>query len=154
MFTTVRRSAVGATVFAGSVVAGMRMNVASSDRKSTGDAIEEILCGVNSIKRDLGISCNKKAQVDPIGNFPHITPKHRSLTCKYIKANPEAYAKHANLVTPMGFTFDQAIQCGLDAPHLGVGIVAGEAAAYNVYKEVMDAVIEGWHGYKSTDSHQ
>jgi len=53
----------------------------------------------------------------------------------------------------MGFTFDQAIQCGLDAPHLGVGIVAGEAAAYHVYKEVMDAVIEGWHGYKASDSH-
>ena len=28
--------------------------------------------------------------------------------------------------TPMGFTFDQAIQAGLDAPHLGVGIAAGE----------------------------
>jgi hypothetical protein len=26
----------------------------------------------------------------------------------------------------MGFTFDQAIQAGLDAPHLGVGIAAGE----------------------------
>jgi hypothetical protein len=32
----------------------------------------------------------------------------------------------------LGFTFDQAIQAGLDAPHLGVGIVAGEAAAYQV----------------------
>ena len=153
MFSSARRSAVGVTVFAGSVIAGCRINVASSDRKSTGDAIEEILAGVNSIKKDLGINSNKTL-VDPIGNFPHITPKHRSLTCKYIKANPEAYAKHANLVTPMGFTFDQAIQCGLDAPHLGVGIVAGEAAAYHVYKEVMDAVIEGWHGYKATDSHQ
>jgi creatine kinase len=53
----------------------------------------------------------------------------------------------------MGFTFDQAIQAGLDAPHLGVGIVAGEAAAYQVYKDIMDIVIEGWHGYKATDSH-
>jgi creatine kinase len=53
----------------------------------------------------------------------------------------------------MGFTFDQAIQCGMDAPHLGVGIVAGEAAAYDTYKDMMDLVIEGWHGYKATDSH-
>ena len=34
----------------------------------------------------------------------------------------------------MGFTFDHAIQAGLDAPHLGVGIVAGEAAAFDVFK--------------------
>lgn len=53
----------------------------------------------------------------------------------------------------MGFTFDQAIQAGLDAPHLGVGIVAGEAASFEVYKEIMDIVLEGWHGYKPTDTH-
>ena len=41
----------------------------------------------------------------------------------------------------MGFTFDQAIQAGLDAPHLGVGIVAGEAAAFETYKEIMDSVL-------------
>lgn len=54
----------------------------------------------------------------------------------------------------MGFTFDQAIQAGLDAPHLGVGIAAGEAASYECYKDIMDIVIEGWHGYKPTDSHK
>ena len=54
----------------------------------------------------------------------------------------------------MGFTFDQAIQAGFDAPHLGVGIVAGEAAAYDTYKEIIDMVIEGWHGFKPTDSHK
>lgn len=45
-------------------------------------------------------------------------------------------------------------KAGLDAPHLGVGIAAGEAAAYEVYKDIMDIVIEGWHGYKPTDSHK
>ena len=92
--------------------------------------------------------------VDPIGNFPLITDKHRSLTCKTLKAKPEIYAHLCNKKTPMGFTFDQAIQAGLDAPHLGVGIVAGEAAAYTVFKEIMDPVIEGWHGYKPTDTHK
>ena len=46
------------------------------------------------------------------------------------------------------------IKAGLDAPHLGVGIAAGEAASYDVYKDIMDIVIEGWHGYKPTDSHK
>lgn len=45
-------------------------------------------------------------------------------------------------------------KAGLDAPHLGVGIAAGEAASYDVYKDIMDIVIEGWHGYKPTDSHK
>ena len=154
MFSSVRRNAVGATVFVGATVAGFRVNPAVSDRQSTSDSVQEILCGVNSIKKDLGIGCAaKQPQVDPVGNFPFITPNHRSLACKYIKANPEQYAKYCNEKTPMGFTFDQAIQCGLDAPHLGVGIAAGEAASYTVYKDVMDAIIEGWHGYKPTDTH-
>jgi ATP:guanido phosphotransferase, N-terminal domain len=46
------------------------------------------------------------------------------------------------------------MKAGLDAPHLGVGIAAGEAASYDVYKDIMDIVIEGWHGYKPTDSHK
>ena len=105
-----------------------------------------------------------------------------------MKKNPELYSKYANVKTPMGFSFDQAIQvlswifdpnpkekllpthsikwlilltisplfpqAGLDAPHLGVGIAAGEAASYEVYKDIMDIVIEGWHGYKPSDSHK
>ena len=104
----------------------------------------------------LGLGCRASesdASVDPVGNFPHITDKHRSLTCKILKAKPEIYAHLCNKKTPMGFTFDQAIQAGLDAPHLGVGIVAGEAAAYKIYKEIIDPVVEGWHGYKPNDSH-
>jgi len=144
---------VGASVFAGGIAAGLNAS-AVSDKRHTGDVLEEILSGVNSIKEDLGVSASpKKAPVDPVGNFPYITPKHRSLCCKLLKANPELYTNNCNKVTPMGFTFDQAIQAGLDAPHLGVGIAAGEAASYTVYKDIMDKVIEGWHGYKSTDTH-
>lgn len=109
--------------------------------------------GVNDIKADLGLAGPARA-VDPVGNFPLITDKHRSLTCKALKNDPSLYAKYANVKTPMGFTFDQAIQAGLDAPHLGVGIAAGEAASYECYKDIMDVVIEGWHGYKPTDSHK
>jgi len=108
---------------------------------------------VSAIESDLGISQKEAPKVDPVGNFPYITDKHRSLACKALRKDPSLYAKFANVKTPMGFTFDQAIQAGLDAPHLGVGIVAGEAASYQAYKEIMDIVLEGWHGYKPTDSH-
>jgi creatine kinase len=113
------------------------------------------LQSVKNIEKDLGIAKkNCGCGVDAVGNFPLITDKHRSLTCKALKADPSLYAKYANVKTPMGFTFDQAIQAGLDAPHLGVGIVAGEAAAYKCYKDIMDVVLEGWHGYKPTDNHK
>ncbi len=109
---------------------------------------------MKSIEGDLGIGRAPTYTVDPVSNFPTITPKHRSLAMKVLRENPEVYTKLCNRRTPMGFTFDHAIQAGIDAPHLGVGIVAGEPAAFETFKEIMDPVIEGWHGYKPTDTHQ
>lgn len=151
MFSRKIVSVTGAALATGLAVNTHSARTSFAD-KSTHDTLGEILTGVKAIEADLGLKGNKAA-VDPIGNFPLITPKHRSLACKALKSNPELYAKYANAKTPMGFTFDQAIQAGLEAPHLGVGIVAGEAAAYQTYKDVMDIVLEGWHGYKPTDSH-
>lgn len=122
---------------------------------SNSQKINEIYASVKAIEKDLGVNASSTSKtVDPIGNFPVITDKHRSLTCKALRKDPSLYDKYANVKTPMGFTFDQAIQAGIDAPHLGVGIAAGEPAAYEVYKDIMDVVIEGWHGYKPTDTHK
>mmetsp|Transcript_16600 Transcript_16600/g.15949 ORF Transcript_16600/g.15949 Transcript_16600/m.15949 type:complete len:423 (+) Transcript_16600:55-1323(+) len=120
---------------------------------TTKETLAEILTTVKAIESELGPS-KESTQMGAIGNFPLITDKHKSLMAKTLKANPELYSKNAGKKTPMGFTFDQAIQAGLDAPHLGVGIAAGEAASYEVYKDIMDIVIEGWHGYKPSDSHK
>lgn len=152
MFASIsRRSAAGVTALvAGGLAATYRAPVLN-ENASTSDNVLEILGSVRAIEKDLGIKAS--AKVDAVGNFPHITDKHRSLTCKALRANPELYANNCNKRTPMGFTFDHAIQAGLDAPHLGVGIVAGEAAAYETFKDIMDIVLEGWHGYKPTDSH-
>jgi creatine kinase len=153
MFSTLRSRTVATTLLAAGVSTGFALNPASSD-KNTAAQLTEIAEGVNAIKANLGVSSGPSApKVDPIGNFPLLTDKHKSLSCKVMKQNPEVYAICCNKKTPMGFTFDQAIQAGLDAPHLGVGVSAGEAAAYTTFKEMMDPVIEGWHGYKPTDTH-
>eukprot|EP01041_Mallomonas_annulata_P010547 gene10547-21989_t len=144
-----RRAVFGAGAFAGGVALGFQAFPARNE--STSNTLSSILTSVKAIEQDLGISA--PATVDPVGNFPYITDKHKSLSCKVLRSKPEIYGQLCNRKTPMGFTFDHAIQAGLDAPHLGVGIVAGEAAAYDTFKEIMDPVIEGWHGYKSTDSH-
>ena len=55
--------------------------------------------GIKNIEHDLGITRggSPATAVDPHGNFPYITDKHRSLTCKALKRNPELYAKYANV---------------------------------------------------------
>jgi creatine kinase len=148
--STASRRILAGSAFAGGAIMGFQSKRASSE--SSAETLSSILSSVKAIEKDLGIT--SAPAVDPVGNFPYITDKHRSLSCKALKADPSLYAKYANVKTPMGFTFDQAIQAGLDAPHLGVGIAAGEAAAYETYKDIMDIVLEGWHGYKPTDSHK
>ena len=57
------------------------------------------LQGIKNIEHDLGITRGgaPAAAVDPHGNFPYITDKHRSLATKALKRNPELYAKYANV---------------------------------------------------------
>lgn len=118
--------------------------------------LETILSSVKNIESDLMVSKTDKSSghVDPVANFPVLTPKHRSLSANVLLSRPDLYTKYCNSVTPNGFTFDQAIQAGIDAPHLGVGVVAGDEESYETFKDFMDAVIEGWHGYKPTDTHK
>jgi len=145
-----KQAAPAASLLAATAVAGYQINQAQA-HGGTHDTLSEVLTTVKGIEADLGIK--SAPAVDPIGNFPFMTDNHKSLSCKALKADPSLYQKYCNVKTPMGFTFDQAIQAGLDAPHLGVGVAAGEAAAYETYKDFMDIILDGWHGYKPTDSH-
>ena len=125
-------------------------------RDNTYGVLETILTSVKNIEGDLMKSVKTKGNniVDPVSNFPTFTAKHRSLAANVLLNHPDLYTKYCNSVTSSGFTFDQAIQAGIDAPHLGVGAVAGDEDSYNTFKDFMDAVIEGWHGYKPTDKHK
>jgi len=113
---------------------------------STVSTLTSISDRLKAIEDDLGIGNKAK-----YNNYPYLTPKHKSLMAKCI--TPEIYLKLCNKTTATGYTFDQAIQTGIDTPHLGVGIVAGDEESYQTFKDIMDPVIEGWHGYKPTDKH-
>ncbi|KAF3845099.1 hypothetical protein F7725_008262 [Dissostichus mawsoni] len=61
--------------------------------------------------------------------------------------------------TPSGFTLDDVIQTGIDNPGhpfiMTVGCVAGDEETYEVFKELLDPVIEDRHGgYKPSDKHK
>ncbi|XP_068169287.1 creatine kinase U-type, mitochondrial isoform X1 [Antennarius striatus] len=72
----------------------------------------------------------------------------------YMSSNltPALYAKLCDKTTPNGFTLDRAIQTGVDNPgHPFVktsGIVAGDEESYEVFADLLDAVIKERHnGY-------
>lgn len=39
-------------------------------------------------------------------------------------------------------------------PHVGVGITNDGVESLNMFKELYDKVVEGWHGFKPTQSHK
>lgn len=129
------------------VVSTTRPLMAESQSK---DHYGEIATRLRSIETHLRASnANKTSQYN---NYPVLTPKHRSLMAKHL--TPEMYERLKNRRTSSGYSLDQAIQTGIDTPHLGVGVVAGDEESYQTFKELMDIVIESWHGYKPTDSHR
>lgn len=154
MFASILRRHVGKIAASGVVASGVAFGVADS----TGSKLDSILSSLKRIESDLGsdTSGDFKSFPAPGGpaNFPKFTDKHRSLLAKILQNKPELYAKYCDKKTSSGFTFDQAIQAGVDAPHLGVGIIAGDEESYETFKEVFDEVIYGWHGYKPTDTHK
>merc|ERR1711931_293891 len=85
--------------------------------------------------------------------------KHNNWMAIVLRKNPELYAKYRDVVTPGGYTFDQAIQTGVDNPGhpfiMTVGCVAGDEESYEVFKDLFDPIISDRHGgYKPTDKHK
>ncbi|RHY56695.1 hypothetical protein DYB26_000256 [Aphanomyces astaci] len=126
------------------------LNRPATESSSTHSALNEIALRLRAIEQDLGLKSPNEGKPE-YNNYPVLTPKHKSLMAKHI--TPEIYAKLAGRKTSLGYTLDQAIQTGVDTPHLGVGIVAGDEDSFTVFKELMDPIIEGWHGYKPEDKH-
>jgi creatine kinase len=56
--------------------------------------------------------------------------------------------------TSKGFDIDYAIQAGVILPHVGVGIVNDGVESLNLYKELYDKIVEGWHGFKPEQNHK
>lgn len=99
-----------------------------------------------------------KKEVDAKDNFPELS-KHNNWMATILRKNPELYTKYINVVTPNGFTFEQAIQTGVDNPGhpfiYTVGCVAGDEESYEVFKDFFDPVIDGRHGgYKPDAKHK
>ncbi|XP_038554281.1 creatine kinase, testis isozyme-like isoform X1 [Micropterus salmoides] len=88
--------------------------------------------------------------------YPDLS-RHNNHMAKIL--NLDMYRKLRERATPSGFTIDGVIQTGVDNPGhpfiMTVGCVAGDEETYEVFKELLDPVIEDRHGgYKPTDKHK
>ena len=83
----------------------------------------------------------------PEKDFPEIS-KHNNWMAKVL--TKEMYGKLRDKVTPNGFTFDNAIQTGIDNPGhpfiYTVGCVAGDEESYEIFSDFFDPIIENRHG--------
>ncbi|XP_074484123.1 creatine kinase, testis isozyme isoform X2 [Sebastes fasciatus] len=87
--------------------------------------------------------------------FPDLR-QHNNYMAKVLTL--DMYRSLAERATPNGFTIDGVIQTGVDNPGhpfiMTVGCVAGDEETYEVFKELLDPVIEDRHGgYKPSDKH-
>jgi creatine kinase len=79
--------------------------------------------------------------------MPPFTVHHRSLMAKVLQEKPELWDALKDKKTSKGYTLSNCIQTGVQTPHLGVGITAGDEESWTVFKDIMYPVIKGWHGF-------
>ncbi len=85
-------------------------------------------------------------------HYPVLPSDCTSLLCKYL--TPELYANLKDKKTANGFTLDAAIHSGVDNPDSGIGVYAGDLESYTLFGGLFDPIIEDYHGFMTTDSHQ
>ena len=75
---------------------------------------------------------------------PEFTKKHRSLMAKEL---PAVWDKLKDKKSSKGYTLSNAIQTGVETPHLGVGITVGDEESWEIFKDLLYPVIKGWHNH-------
>lgn len=84
-------------------------------------------------------------------NFPDYTG-HKCMVARHL--TPEMYEQLYKLKTSNGVTLDKCIQPSVDNSGRIIGLVAGDAESYEVFKPLFDAVINEKHlGFGPEDKH-
>ncbi|XP_077587683.1 creatine kinase, testis isozyme-like [Stigmatopora nigra] len=111
-----------------------------SDNAEVSDGMANLQLGERSVKDD----------------FPNLS-QHNNHMAKLLTM--DMYNKLREKCTPNGFTIDDVIQTGVDNPGhpyiMTVGCVAGDEESYEVFKDLMDLIIQERHGgYRPSDIHK
>jgi len=76
---------------------------------------------------------------------PPFTASHKSLMSKVL--TQELFDQLKDKASSKGFTFSNAIQCGVLKPHLGVGATAGDEECFELFKDLYYPIVKGWHKF-------
>jgi len=93
------------------------------------------------------------SMIEYSGGYPEWTDKHKCLVKKHMTKEMYERLKEKGQ-TSKGFDIDFAIKAGVMLPHVGVGIVNDGVESLNLYKELYDKIVEGWHGFKPEENHK
>ncbi|KAG9336594.1 hypothetical protein JZ751_002941, partial [Albula glossodonta] len=134
------------------VVDGVKLLVEMEKRLEKGQSIDDIMPAQNTSKMAT-LSIKRLSAED---EYPDLS-QHNNHMAKVLTL--DMYRTLRERSTPNGFTIDGVIQTGVDNPGhpfiMTVGCVAGDEESYEVFKELLDPVIEDRHGgYKPTDNHK
>ena len=83
---------------------------------------------------------------------PPFTDKHKSLMRKTM--TPELFAKLKDVKSSKGYTLSNGMQAGVLRPHLGVGFTCGDEECFELFKDVINPIVQGWHNFDpATQTH-
>jgi creatine kinase len=87
------------------------------------------------------------------GGYPNFTDAHKSAMRRNL--TPELFEKYKKERSVKGCTLEMCIKAGVDSPHLGIGITAGDETCYDTFKDIFYPVIQDWHGFNpAKDTHK
>merc|ERR1712096_265944 len=103
----------------------------------------------------LHVSCNiivrKVNQTIMSDAFPEIKSNH-SLVAKYVTKPLWEKLSRAQTKTS-GFTLEKAIACAVQFDNQHCGIYAGDWDSYKVFSDVLDPIIQEYHGISANSTH-
>ena len=67
----------------------------------------------------------------------------------------ELFEKLKDVKSSKGYSLSNAMQAGVLRPHLGVGFTCGDEECFELFKDVINPIVKGWHNFDpDTQKHQ
>jgi len=106
-----------------------------------------------------GLNALKSGKPQYVGGYPDFNDTHKSAMRRHL--SKEIFEKYvppgkpeAKVRSVRGCTLEMCIKTGVDSPHLGIGITAGDESCYDTFSDIFYPVINDWHGFDpSKDKH-
>ncbi len=84
--------------------------------------------------------------------YPEELKDSKSLLAKYL--TKELFEQLKDKKTINGFTFQQAINSGIQNLDSGIGAYVGDEESYTVFAPLFDKIIQEYHGFNPNDKHK